>query len=664
MKLISTIIRNYSDLFIEEIFNFTNEYLISYDFNSSVININKNVNYIPNSYGNTIYNITPIVGKNGCGKTSLLNIIGYTADDRIAHSSIDSNYNLKDSYFLLFCVDENLFYIESVNLIPQNIDNLICSSKFSSYYINKSNDTYSKLDYSTDTNEKIYYINNNYNISTKDQHTLFRSELRENLFIPRITNNISSLDEIYNAYLALRNKNMIFSDLIIEFNKNDNFIYEDTFFSIPPTRDEQLHDIDNYLAFIPENIDDFFRHYFSCIIGFYIRFFRKNEFNSDSLSLRFKSLNKSCLEEPRFSKALYKKHFKKLYNIVEKEAPNEYLLKSYTIHISKLFLSLYSIKQHIKPGYKYFKILFPNSPKNNQFHRFLKCYDKFNAFLLLKESEYNYNHNFSLLSEDYVYDKDEFDIKHIVEEKFFLPESLFTINNFLLSTGEKNILTLISELTYELKRFALQQPIFTWQQNKTFLVLVDEIETSMHLDWSRQFINFLVEYLDSQTFNAPNTPSFFSDGNYNIQLIFSTHSPFMLSDIVNNSTIALKRLSNHTSSQEILTTFAQNIQVIMHNSLFIDDCFGEYAKSKLDFLLKMLSPDIETPDELKQMIIYLIGQVGEPIIKKKLLDMYSKKYFDNSLSQEQQDLINNIQILYGEFNETTVKKIKDLFSNI
>lgn len=335
---------------------------------------------------------------------------------------------------------------------------------------------------------------------------------------------------------------------------------------------------------------------------------------------------------------------------------------SYTKNISKLFLSLYSIKQYITPGYTYFKISFPLKTYNNQFNRFLKCYDAFKAFQYLKECEYNYNNNSANLSEDYVYDIDDIKIKDIFNEKFILPVELFTTSNFLLSTGEKNILTLLSELTY-LKRFTLQQPLRTWTDNKTFLVLIDEIEASMHLDWSRQFINFLVEYLDSQSFKALNTPTSFSEGNYNIQLIFSTHSPFMLSDIVNNSTIALKRLSNHTSSQEILSTFAQNIQVIMHNSLFIDNCFGEYAKNMLNILLNWLNPDTETPENIKQTIIYLIGQIGEPIIKKKLLDMYSKKYLDNSISPEQQDLMNNIQTLYGEFNDDTIKKIKQLFTN-
>jgi len=45
------------------------------------------------------------------------------------------------------------------------------------------------------------------------------------------------------------------------------------------------------------------------------------------------------------------------------------------------------------------------------------------------------------------------------------------------------------------------------------------------------------------------------------------------------------------------------------------------------------------------------------------LDMYSKKYLDNSISPEQQDLMNNIQTLYGEFNDDTIKKIKQLFTN-
>lgn len=75
MKLIALVIKQYDKLFKEQIFNFSDEYKVNFDFETNELKIDENPDYIENFYGESIYNITPIVGINGSGKSTLLELI-------------------------------------------------------------------------------------------------------------------------------------------------------------------------------------------------------------------------------------------------------------------------------------------------------------------------------------------------------------------------------------------------------------------------------------------------------------------------------------------------------------------------------------------------------------------------------------------------------------
>ena len=95
MKLIALVIKQYDKLFKEQIFNFSDEYKVNFDFETNELKIDKNPDYIENFYGESIYNISPIVGINGIGKTTVLNIIsGYSPAKREQDSD--------NQYFFLF----------------------------------------------------------------------------------------------------------------------------------------------------------------------------------------------------------------------------------------------------------------------------------------------------------------------------------------------------------------------------------------------------------------------------------------------------------------------------------------------------------------------------------------------------------------------------------
>ena len=108
MKLIALVIKQYDELFKNQIFNFSDEYKVSFDFETSELKIDKNPDYIENFYGESIYNISPIVGINGVGKSTILNLIGYY------HRAEDQNKDI-NQFFCIYLDTNGKFYLRDKN---------------------------------------------------------------------------------------------------------------------------------------------------------------------------------------------------------------------------------------------------------------------------------------------------------------------------------------------------------------------------------------------------------------------------------------------------------------------------------------------------------------------------------------------------------------------
>lgn len=116
MKLIALVIKQYDELFKNQIFNFSDEYKVDFNFETNELKIDKNPDYIENFYGESIYNISPIVGINGIGKTTLLELIKYVTQNS------DSHLNNNNSYFKVF-KDNEKFKVKQYNMTVRENEN-------------------------------------------------------------------------------------------------------------------------------------------------------------------------------------------------------------------------------------------------------------------------------------------------------------------------------------------------------------------------------------------------------------------------------------------------------------------------------------------------------------------------------------------------------------
>lgn len=228
-------------------------------------------------------------------------------------------------------------------------------------------------------------------------------------------------------------------------------------------------------------------------------------------------------------------------------------------------------------------------------------------------------------------------------------EAINSISNFIkvnwdgLSTGEDTILSLYARF------FSLKQQLNS--NSKNMIIILDEIEHSLHPEWQRQLIKNLVEYF----------PYIFSEFE-SIQIVLATNVPFLIADIPTNNIIYLEKNNEQfkvsKKSDLISQTFAANIHNLLINNFFMDSTIGEFAAFKIQRLIEILNSDSKNNEfyNYRHDINNMIETIGEPIIKNKLKMMYSKKLNETSLQNDIAQLIDSF-IKNNDFNEERVTSL-------
>lgn len=157
----------------------------------------------------------------------------------------------------------------------------------------------------------------------------------------------------------------------------------------------------------------------------------------------------------------------------------------------------------------------------------------------------------------------------------------------------------------------------TLQRYKNINLILDEIELYFHPDLQRKFIQEFINGLSR--LQLPYIE--------NINIIFSTHSPFILSDIPSSNILRLDT-GIPQSYEDYAQTFGSNIHQLLADDFFMSNGFmGEISKKEINATFKQLqSEQISDDENLKDKIENIISLVGEPIIKQQLELLYENKY--------------------------------------
>ncbi|WP_066874418.1 ATP-binding protein [Clostridium mediterraneense] len=161
-------------------------------------------------------------------------------------------------------------------------------------------------------------------------------------------------------------------------------------------------------------------------------------------------------------------------------------------------------------------------------------------------------------------------------------------------------------------------------EQETIILLIDEGEIYLHPEWQRVYLYKLFKFLNKEL------------KQYKIQIVFTSNTPLIITDIPRNNLIMLeknisKEISRSLLSSDISQTFASNINSLLTRSFFMKSTIGEFSKFKINNVLEFLMKEDYKGDIDRNKALIIINSIGEPIIRKKLLELYKKKYKEDVL---------------------------------
>lgn len=226
----------------------------------------------------------------------------------------------------------------------------------------------------------------------------------------------------------------------------------------------------------------------------------------------------------------------------------------------------------------------------------------------------------------------------------FIPLAMFMPNiilsdgsNFMaLSSGEQQFihsmqsviyhlsnLNSVYQVTLEKERYIRKK--FTYQHVN---IVLDEIELYFHPEYQRRYLYELLFNLRS--LEIPNIKA--------INIVFLTHSPFILSDIPASNILKLR---GGRIEQQTIKTFAGNIHTMLSDSFFMKSTIGEFARNEyariIDFYNKVREAKEEEFAELqleyrnkKEIFSYIVDIIGEDVLQRVLMNNIS--YIEKKLA--------------------------------
>lgn len=208
--------------------------------------------------------------------------------------------------------------------------------------------------------------------------------------------------------------------------------------------------------------------------------------------------------------------------------------------------------------------------------------------------------------------------------------------DYSLSTGEKAYLNLLSRF-YCIKNDSYYH--YHYNKSSNIIIFIDEGETGFHSEWQRQYLKLLIETL----------PQIYEGKK--IQIILTSHSPFVISDLPKENVIFLDTYKEGEEEGQIAgnckvvpgiekeQTFGANIHTLLSDGFFMEGgLMGEFAKGKIldvlkemeDFKKDKKNPDLKTRNKWSN----IINMIGEDIIRESMKDVYIKNF---GLTEEEKE---------------------------
>ncbi|RYJ44271.1 AAA family ATPase [Flavobacterium beibuense] len=230
-----------------------------------------------------------------------------------------------------------------------------------------------------------------------------------------------------------------------------------------------------------------------------------------------------------------------------------------------------------------------------------------------------------------------------------------------LSSGEKQLIYSVSSILYHLSN--LNSVSENKVQYRYINLVLEEIELYFHPEYQKKYVDYLRTSIGRLGLDKIKA----------INIILATHSPFILSDIPKQNILYLDINKESGFSKPLdykkMKSFGANISDLLADSFFITDgLVGDFAKIKIQEALswlhkegKIIKDMKSEPRNLKRFSSrageqkyykQIIELVDEPLVKQKLRSMYLAFVTDDQRAKEE-------EIARLEEAITKLKKDKD-----
>ena len=198
-----------------------------------------------------------------------------------------------------------------------------------------------------------------------------------------------------------------------------------------------------------------------------------------------------------------------------------------------------------------------------------------------------------------------------------------------LSSGERQFMYTTSTLLYHLLN--LRSVRKGRPKYRCFNLVLDEVELCFHPEYQRTFIFDFLRIIKLLNFQD----------RCSLNVMITTHSPFILSDIPDTNILYLK--DGHPENKSgLINPFAANVNDILKQSFFLNNGFiGKFAQRKIKRLVSFLSLADESRDSFNMKLApALIEKVGDPLLRETLWRMLDEFYKDHPTIKRHDEEVN------------------------